>query len=271
MTTPYRDDFDALRDRFTSLQQELSAIKTRTRELTELQQAESQMEREIETLRRRLEGMAARRSLPILEHIRIASPCKADWNAMTGDERKRFCDQCDKHVYNLSGMSREEAERLICDTETQVCVRLFRRADGTVLTNDCAVGAKRVRRRRAIAATVGGGMLAAGSLLAWQETHMMGAVRSAGSDRDLEERMEQRMGELDVTHTMGVVAIHEPDDSTPPEPEQASLPKKPASPRERVLPQRLKIQSWTPNPRANQQPPPAAVKIPTRSTPRRAF
>lgn len=34
----------------------------------------------------------------LLESIRIAAPCKADWNAMTGDERVRFCGQCKLNV-----------------------------------------------------------------------------------------------------------------------------------------------------------------------------
>jgi hypothetical protein len=66
---------------------------------------------------------------------------------MTGDERTRFCNQCSKHVYNLSDMSRDDAERLVNDTEGPVCVRFYRRADGTVLTADCPVGLWDVRTR----------------------------------------------------------------------------------------------------------------------------
>jgi hypothetical protein len=154
---------------------------------------------------------------------------------MLGDDRTRFCDQCDKHVFNLAGMSRQEAEQVIFRSEGEVCVRLSRRADGTVITNDCPVGAKRVRRRRRIAATVGGGMLAAGSMLAWQEAHMTGAVSSARSERDPGEIVEQRMEQVLVT--TGVVRRDEPDESPPPEPEHTSAPKKPAPPRASVMPQ----------------------------------
>lgn len=31
----------------------------------------------------------------LLERIRIASPCRAGWEQMSGDERVRFCLQCD--------------------------------------------------------------------------------------------------------------------------------------------------------------------------------
>jgi hypothetical protein len=88
-----------------------------------------------------------------LDNIRIASPCSADWNEMLGDERKRFCSQCSLNVYNLSGMTPGEAENLLLTSEGRVCVRFYRRADGTVLTKDCPVGWQAVKRRVSRAAT----------------------------------------------------------------------------------------------------------------------
>jgi len=82
-----------------------------------------------------------------LNNIRIASPCKADWDAMYGDDRKRFCSQCKLNVYNLSGMTRDEAEQMIMNAEGRLCVRFYRRADGTVLTQNCPVGWARVKQR----------------------------------------------------------------------------------------------------------------------------
>ena len=82
-----------------------------------------------------------------LDDIRIASPCKSDWNQMYGDERRRFCAECKLNVYNLSGMTRDEAEQLVMNSEGRLCVRFFRREDGTILTQDCPVGWKAVKRR----------------------------------------------------------------------------------------------------------------------------
>ncbi len=81
-----------------------------------------------------------------LEEISIATPCSASWNDMTGDDRVRFCAQCRLNVYNLSDMSREEAEAFLSDREGKTCVRMFRRSDGTVLTRDCPVGLRALRR-----------------------------------------------------------------------------------------------------------------------------
>lgn len=82
-----------------------------------------------------------------LENIRIASPCSANWEEMYGNERKRFCGECKLNVYNLSGMSSREAENLILQSEGKLCVRFFRRSDGSVLTKDCPVGWQAIKRR----------------------------------------------------------------------------------------------------------------------------
>ncbi|MFA9472676.1 MAG: hypothetical protein ACERNK_19075, partial [Deltaproteobacteria bacterium] len=76
-------------------------------------------------------------------HLRIASPCKAPWENMDGDERVRFCRDCNRNVYNLSAMTEREARRVVAEREGRLCVRFYQRRDGTVLTSDCPVGAKR--------------------------------------------------------------------------------------------------------------------------------
>ncbi|MGK4001384.1 hypothetical protein WMF31_02080 [Sorangium sp. So ce1036] len=163
MPTPYRDDLDALNARHDLLAEELAVLKERTAELSALKEAERRVEGELDAVRRQLDERAARRSLALLERVRVASPCNADWDEMVGDDRVRFCDHCQKDVYNLSGMPRDEAEQMIREATGAVCVRLYRRADGTVLTADCPVGARRRRVRNVTAAAVGGGLLAAGA------------------------------------------------------------------------------------------------------------
>jgi hypothetical protein len=82
-----------------------------------------------------------------LDQVRVAAPCPADWGRMVGDERVRFCDQCSLHVYNLSGMTRQEAESLVTNTEGRLCIRFYRRADGTILTRNCPVGLRALKQR----------------------------------------------------------------------------------------------------------------------------
>src|SRR5262245_60199455 len=94
-----------------------------------------------------------------LSNISVASPCKASWNDMEGDDQVRFCGQCSRNVYNLSNMSRRQAEATIAANEGRVCVRFYRRADGMVLTADCPV-AVQAAWRRFLWTAVGGGVAA---------------------------------------------------------------------------------------------------------------
>lgn len=85
-----------------------------------------------------------------LDEVSIAAPCPIKWDEMDGDERKRFCSLCSLHVYNISEMKRKEAEDFLSANTDGVCLRLFRRADGTLITKDCPVGrrlADAVKRR----------------------------------------------------------------------------------------------------------------------------
>lgn len=88
-----------------------------------------------------------------LHNIKVAAPCPANWNEMIGNDRVRFCGQCQLNVYNLSGYTEAEAEKVITQTEGRLCVRYYRRADGAVLTQDCPTGLQKLRRKAARRAT----------------------------------------------------------------------------------------------------------------------
>jgi hypothetical protein len=97
-----------------------------------------------------------------LEDLRIATPCRADWNDMVGDERVRFCATCAKQVFNLSELTRAEADALIAEKYGDLCGRYYQRADGTILLADCTVGGSGTRARSFVLATA----LAAGAAYA---------------------------------------------------------------------------------------------------------
>ncbi|HTL32598.1 MAG TPA: hypothetical protein VL326_05720 [Kofleriaceae bacterium] len=135
----YRNDIEAIAARKQRLESELKA-KTR----------------ELDATGRLLDEAKAKAKLPVLPNIRVASPCTADWNAMTpadvDTERVRHCGSCQKNVYNLSQMTRDEAEALILAKEGRLCVRYFQRKDGTILLKDCTIGVSNGRKRKLIAA-----------------------------------------------------------------------------------------------------------------------
>jgi hypothetical protein len=83
----------------------------------------------------------------LLNSIRIASPRHVDWETMTGDERKRFCGDCKLNVYNISEMTKKDAANLIRQSEGRACLRLYMRQDGTIITDNCPVGLRKVRER----------------------------------------------------------------------------------------------------------------------------
>jgi hypothetical protein len=146
---PYRDDTDALVERLSALEWEL-------KELDRAAERRREVEREVETLRAHVREARARGPL---EDLRIASPCSASWEEMSGDDRVRHCAHCDKDVYDVAGLTRSEALALLHEREgASLCLRMYRRADGTVLTADCPLGERTKRRRRLV--LVGAGAVA---------------------------------------------------------------------------------------------------------------
>jgi hypothetical protein len=159
----YRDDVAALEARHAALDDEV------TRQTVERDRA-----------RALLDDAKARLRLPVLDDVRVASPCKVAWEAMVGDDQVRRCAVCDKDVFNLSGMTRDDAEAVITAANGTLCVRYFKRADGTILTADCPVGKRRVRKRRLVVAgaTV---MVAAAGLISY-DLMQVGAERLGAQD-----------------------------------------------------------------------------------------
>jgi hypothetical protein len=196
----YRDDVIALSARHDALAGEI-ARKTR----------------ELEDARRLLEHAQARARLPVLDDVRVASPCSADWNAMVGDDRTRYCGDCKKHVYNLSGMTRDEAEALVTERNGDLCVRYFQRADGTILLADCTIGASRRRRRRWVAA-------GAAALLA------SGASAAAGLTLHRDEPVHELLGQTEGVRTILVDPTPEADPAPTFAPTTPTVPDAPIAP-----------------------------------------
>lgn len=146
-----------------------------------------------------------------LDDIQVAAPCPADWNDMVGSDKVRFCASCQKNVFNLSGMKRDEAIELLRATEGRVCVRFYRRADGTVLTEDCPVGValllRRAKRATYAAAAVSLGAVAA--MLA-----MLGGAFGGGARRACERVEAVKQGIEAVTP--GPVSPPQPIMGAPP-------------------------------------------------------
>ena len=211
MTTPYRNETDALRERKASLEAEISRLRDQTTRLDELRAREAELAGELASVDGRLRAGMPKRGLPLLDQVRVASPCKADWNEMLGDERVRFCLSCEKSVYNLSSMAKDDAEALLRERlGDDLCVRFFQRADGTILTQDCPVGVKKKRTKRLVLAVAGAGAMAAAAATMFTRTTCTrtGAGAVAGG------LMYQ--GEMEATPVNGEPTVVPPVASAPP-------------------------------------------------------
>ena len=90
-----------------------------------------------------------------LDRIEIGSPCNNNWDEMTGSDQIRYCAECDKYVYNLSAMTRREAEELLATRRSQMCTRMIRDLDGRTITVGSLPPVRLLGRRPgAIASTV---------------------------------------------------------------------------------------------------------------------
>ena len=88
-------------------------------------------------------------TLQLLDKIEIASPCPVSWAQMSGNDQVRHCAQCDQKVYDLSTMTAGESLALLADSDGNVCVRLYRRKDGKIMTKDCVAYMLLMHLRRA--------------------------------------------------------------------------------------------------------------------------
>jgi hypothetical protein len=93
-----------------------------------------------------------------INKVRVAAPCPKSWESMIGDERVRRCQHCELDIFNTAEMTEREIGTLISDHSGRLCIRLYRRPDGTVQTKDCSVGLRGARKR---AATIAATMVAA--------------------------------------------------------------------------------------------------------------
>jgi hypothetical protein len=107
----------------------------------------------------------SRGSIP-LEIITVPNPCPASWEAMRGGDEVRFCKHCQKNVYDLSAMDRAQAEALVGANEGHMCVRFYRRADGTVVTSDCKGAWKKAKRKLALLTSAAASVMACGIAVA---------------------------------------------------------------------------------------------------------
>lgn len=108
----------------------------------------------------RMKGPRKERQESLLDNLYLAAPCPMTWESMEGDDKVRHCKGCAKNVYNISAMTAKEAEEFLRINGDGPCMQFFRRADGTIITDNCPVGLRKLRDRVKKIARVAAGFLA---------------------------------------------------------------------------------------------------------------
>ena len=83
----------------------------------------------------------------LLNQAFIETPCESSWDKMTGNDSVRFCGQCSLNVYNIANLTDKEAEAVFAKGREQgrVCARLYRRPDGTIMTDNGPRSLRKIR------------------------------------------------------------------------------------------------------------------------------
>ncbi|MFB9243665.1 hypothetical protein IV454_28690 [Massilia antarctica] len=153
-----------------------------------------------------------------LHRIEIPLPCSASWDAMTGDHRVRHCKDCNKNVVNLSAMPAAEAAALIAgNVDGDLCVRMDKRQDGSVVSSDGGDSVRPVARQpwRRLPGIAGAAVLALSAAgCSTRESQPVPAV-TAGATVNPEPPMTVLMGALPPSAPAPAPAVIAPTASSP--------------------------------------------------------
>ncbi len=79
---------------------------------------------------------------------------------MSGDDKVRACSGCNKNVFNISAMTRAEAEAFLAEYGASQCTKFYRRKDGSIMTDDCPRALRKLRDQCKVIARVAAGLIA---------------------------------------------------------------------------------------------------------------
>ncbi len=71
---------------------------------------------------------------PIPPACHIAKPCPKLWSDLVGDDKRRFCSQCQLHVHDLSAMQETERAEFLSAQTGSVCITYELAEDGSIAT-----------------------------------------------------------------------------------------------------------------------------------------
>ncbi len=80
------------------------------------------------------------KSLPF--DVAVSKPCQQQWSGMAGPASRRYCEACKRPVHNFSAMTPGEIERTVAFAGGNLCARVTRREDGSIVMLDQPTAAR---------------------------------------------------------------------------------------------------------------------------------
>ena len=139
----------------------------------------------------------------LVDSIEVKNACSADWNAMTGSERVRFCSHCNLSVNNISALTRKQAMRLVRESNGRICVRYVKNP----VDNSPVFAGKlyQITRLASLAAGVLGATLAVSTLAYAQGKPALNKVRADAQTEKVLKNTDRDKNELLTGRVSGTV------------------------------------------------------------------
>jgi hypothetical protein len=133
-----------------------------------------------------------------LESIDVKTPCSESWDEMFGDDKVRFCSHCAKSVHNLSGMRPTEINKLVAQSNGNLCVRYIKKPDGKMVT--IADKLHQIVRRTGVAAgTLAAGLSLSAMVYAQGEAMVKKPNQTQNDGKSNKQKPKQRTTTADIS------------------------------------------------------------------------
>ncbi len=149
--------------------------------------------------------MSARKSK--LDLLNVAKPCSASWEQMTGTAQKRFCSECSKYVFDFSQMTRHQIEAVTAVNQGNLCARITRREDGSMVMAEPPLPAYSGRRLNlpVLSAAVATVLSLCVPASAQQMVIKQGEVAAPQSNKDKQNDKTEKPGSDETSSLVGTV------------------------------------------------------------------
>lgn len=136
----------------------------------------------------------------IFDSIEVPNPCSQNWAGMSGNDEVRFCSSCETNIYNLSAMTRQEAEKLLNNSNGKICVRYEKNSKGKIVTAPPKL--TQITRRATIAAGVLATALSLSAMNYAQGEPIIEKIRAKNTEEKVDKKNASKQGLANISGTI---------------------------------------------------------------------